>query len=256
MSRVAWLREIAREDVSTFTSTRIRKIPFTSDYNETLKRYPGVHISSCSHANITELLQGCKLNIKAPGIVSVEDINLGIDFVRERTATTVNDCGRLLSNFVDRYTTDPRQQSHWDGVVIRLFELQSYLELCALTRAFLVNARKLTDGYRESRTFDTEYAIGDAPNFHAWALVLEGLFCFPTGKRTNKSWLHVLRHHQRAYSRRISLLQTGFQYLLDAHVTQRFRTEWLGSRELDTDSHARLLHANPLFRAAFQASRN
>ncbi len=73
---------------------------------------------ACSHANITELLQECWLNVDKPGAVSVEDVEKGLDFLRERTAATVNNCRQLLSDFVDRYTTDPRTQSRWDCIVI------------------------------------------------------------------------------------------------------------------------------------------
>jgi hypothetical protein len=247
--RSVWLSVVAREDVTLFSSSRIRAIPLWDDYRETLGKNPESCTLAYSAVNITEVLAGCGLNLVKPGAVRVQDVDKGLDFVRERSAATVSSFVQILSHFVDRYTTDPPTQRYWDGAVIRLFELQAFLELCALTRAFLINVRKVTEGYEECQTFESDFAFDQPLDFQAWARVVEGLFCFPTGKRTHRSFIHVVDHYHRAYSRRICLLQKGFEFLLDIHVTRRFRTEWRGTRDLDSHTRARLLHSNTLFQA-------
>ncbi len=157
----------------------------------------------------------------------------------------------ILAKFIDEYSTDPRFQLHWDCSLIRLFELQSYLELCMLTKTFLKNVKTLKEGYDTTllhlEETDTEYVLGARlPDFEEWEKVLRSLFCFPTGRRTYKSIIHAIDHFQRSYSRRVKLLQKGFRIHLDAQIDLRFRTSWHFLNDLHIDVRGRHIIGNNL----------
>jgi hypothetical protein len=113
----------------------------------------------------------------------------------------------------------------------------------------LKNVKQLKKEFlRVNEEVDQEYILGARPpDLEEWDKILRSLFCFPIRRRTYLSFIHSIDHYQRAYKRRIDLLQKGFRILIDSQIDLRFRTSWSILCDLHIDVHGRHILANNLY---------
>jgi hypothetical protein len=118
---------------------------------------------------------------------------------------------------------------------VKLFRLQTNLELLAHTKAFLRSAHKLRVGYDTYVAADLRYVFtGCEPNVDpaAWKHILERLFCFPAGRRTHNHVVKLVSHCERSYHLRINYLARGWSCLVAAQLALQFRSLWPTARVL------------------------